>query len=338
MALNAKNKNHANQIDAGIKGRIKGHSFENSVTKEINRLQYFSCLNFNTTNNPHIFYGNPANILISYICNNRNTTALSCKAYWLGGLATANVGEHIVNSRGEIVTGSKSDILLEITYVNGDSERIGVSVKSCKNNAQLALMTAASFCNMLRNYGITVSLDAEIGLKMFCGVDEYSPKSGYIPKDVSNIPENRTARLERWFWEELSTPVQNEWKYIFNSNQIEITKMLLQKANAYKTDDYPPMFVLHECIKHESMNECTTAVLSIDELASYSNKYDGFGIKEQTIKKGKYKGVDLAVHHYPHFGFIQFQPIGNKQNFSELQFNLKSKYYNKIPHLIKKDL
>ena len=338
MALKAKNEKHANQINAGVKGRLKGHSFENDVAEEINRIQNYSTLKFQNTDNPHIFFGNPADILISYVVANRNATISSCKAHWLGGLATANIGEHIVNSRGEIVTGSKSDILLDLNHDNELLERIGVSVKSCKNNAQLALMTAASFCNMLRDYGIPVSVDAEIGLKMFCGVDEYSPKSGYIPKDTSNIPKNRTARPERWFWEELPSPVQREWAEIFNLNQIEITKMLLQKANAYKTDDYPPMFVLHECNKHASMNECTIAVFSIDELAVYSKAYDGFGIKKQAIKKGKYKGIDLAIHHYPHFGFIQFQPIGNKQNFSELQFNLKSQYYKKIPLLNKKGL
>lgn len=334
MALKAKNEKHANQINAGVKGRLKGHTFESDVVEEINRLQNFSSLNFTSTKNPHIFLGNPAEILVNYIGRNHNFTICNCNAHWLGGLATANMGELVLNGKGEIITGSKSDILLDFTYVNGEFERIGVSVKSCKNNAQLALMTAASFCNMLRNFGISVSLQAEIGLKMFCGDDNYNPKSGYIPEDTSNIHINRTARPERWFWEELPSSVQLEWRNILNSYQLEITKMLLQKANSYRTDDYPPIFVLHECCEHESIGKCTVAIFSIDELALYSQKYDGFGIKEQKINKGKYKGVDLAIHQYPHFGFIQFQPIGNKQNFSELQFNLKSNYYKKIPQLI----
>ncbi len=45
----------------------------------------------------------------------------------------------------------------------------------------------------------------------------------------------------------------------------------------------------------------------------------------------------MAIHQYPHFGFIQFQPIGNQQNFSELQFNLKAKYYNKFKSLLDKN-
>lgn len=334
MALKAKDVKHENQIYAGTKGRLKGHQFERDVVEAINSLKNISSLKFINTNNPHVFYGNPACILIKYIENNKNRVVSNCYAYWLGGLATANMGERIVNSKGEIVTGSKSDILLDLTYDNKEFERIGVSVKSCKNNAQLALMTAGSFCNMLRISGISVSADAEIGLRMFCGDDGYSPQSGYLPEDTSNIPSDRTARPDRWFWEEIPSLAQIEWENVLSSNQIEITKMLLQKANAYKTDDYPPMFVLHECNKHESMNKCTVAVFSTDELTTYSKKYDGFGIKERRITKGKYKNIDLAKHQYPHFGFVQFQPIGNAQNFSELQFNLKSKYYKKIPNLI----
>lgn len=330
MALKAINKRHAKQITAGTEGRLKGHEFENAVAHEINRLHDITVTSFSKTDNPHIFCGNPATILINYIGNHRNATILQCKAHWLGGLATAHQGENIINSRGDIITGSKSDILLELTFSNEKIEMVGVSIKSCKNNAQLALMTATSFCNMLRSYGISVSGDAEIGLKMFCGDEGYSPQSGYMPNDMSNIPINRTARPERWFWEELPTSAQKEWENILNTHQIQITKLLLQKAITYKTDDYPPMFVLHECNKHSSINNCTVAVFSIHELAMYSQKYDRFGIKEQSIKKGKYKDIDLAVHKYPHFGFIQFQPIGNKQNFSELQFNLKSKYYKKI--------
>ena len=73
-------------------------------------------------------------------------------------------------------------------------------------------------------------------------------------------------------------------------------------------------------------SECEVAVMSVEEFASYSKKFDSFGIKEQPVRKGSYKGVDLAIHQYPHFGFIQFQPIGNKQNFSEQQFKLQKFY------------
>lgn len=76
--------------------------------------------------------------------------------------------------------------------------------------------------------------------------------------------------------------------------------------------------------------------MSMEEFAEYSRLFDSFGIKKQSIRKGRYKGIDLAIHQYPHFGFIQFQPIGNKQNFSELQFNIKANYYKTFTKLREK--
>lgn len=132
-----------------------------------------------------------------------------------------------MNENGEKITGSKSDILMDVEYEDGTKERIGISAKACSNNAQLALTTVSAFCEMLKENGMHISENAEIGLKMFCGEDGYRPK-----------------------------------------------------------DSYKPTYIIHE---------------------------------------------------YPYFGFIQFQPIGNQQNFSELQFNLKSKYYNKFKELLDKE-
>ena len=73
--------------------------------------------------------------------------------------------------------------------------------------------------------------------------------------------------------------------------------------------------------------------MTMDEFAEYSRLYDTFGLKGKKVSKGKYKGIDLVERMYPHFGFLQFQPIGNKQNFSELQFNLKSNYYKTFKKL-----
>ena len=82
------------------------------------------------------------------------------KAYWLGGLATAGAGADILNENGEKITGSKSDILIDVEYDDGTNEKIGVSAKACSNNAQMALTTVSVFCDMLRESGIDVSEDA----------------------------------------------------------------------------------------------------------------------------------------------------------------------------------
>lgn len=335
MALEPMNTGHLFQIEAGTKGRLKGHKFEELVTEELNKIDFMADDLLIECCQPNIYNGNPARALAKHISRDKGKQISRLRAYWLGGLATAGAGATVLNENGERITGSKSDILLDVSYYDGSKERIGVSVKACSNNAQLALTTVSVFCEMLRDSGIDVSEDAEIGLKMFCGEDGYRPMDSYIPKDASNIPCNRMARLERWYWEELSDPVKKEWETILSVNQLKITMMLLQCARTYKTDSYKPAYILHECKRHIDINECQVAVMSVEELAMYSQRFDSFGVKEQVVRKGTYKGIDLAVHQYPHFGFIQFQPIGNRQNFSELQFNLKAKYYNTFKKLLR---
>jgi len=336
MALVPKDKQHELQIEAGVEGRLKGHRFEEVLTDQLNKIEVCNVDTLVTLKNPNIYVGNPAAALVEYISNDKNKTITRVKSYWLGGLATAGQGAELKNDAGEVITGSKSDIVMDVNYSDGSSETLGVSVKSCKNNAQVALTTSAAFCDMLRKNGIDVSEDAEIGLKMFCGESGYSPADEYVPDDNSNIPSPRNARPERWFWEEIPTRAQQEWEQIFTVYQDKITTLILQKANAYKTDIYPPTYILHECNEHKDINKCCVCVVSMKEMAEYSRLFDGFGLKGKPISKGSYKGIDLAIHMYPHVGFLQFQPIGNKQNFSELQFNLKSNYYKTFIELKKK--
>lgn len=337
MALNPENDKHRNQIEAGTKGRKKGHNFEKQLENELNSIDVQIFQNLKQTKKPNIYMGNPAAALISYISADKQQKIKRIQAYWLGGRATAKEGDILFNDEGEEVTASKSDIVLNVTYENNQNEIIGVSVKSSRNNVQLALTTVAAFCSMLRDNYISVSEHAEIGLKMFCGEAGYRPQDGYIPYDKSNIPENRTARMERWYWEEIPSDAQLEWENIFNENQLKITMLLLQSARAYKRDSFQPTYILHECKQHESIDDCEVAVISVESLAQYSKMFDKFGLKGKKVSKGSYAGIDMAVHMYPHFGFIQFQPIGNKQNFSELQFNLKAKYYNKFKKILEKN-
>lgn len=336
MALKPKSEGHLFQIEAGTEGRLQGHKFEEIVTEELNDIDFMLGDTFIECVNPNVYHGNPADALVSHISKDKGKQINRLNAYWLGGLATAGVGADILNENGEKITGSKSDILIDVEYDDGTNEKIGISAKACSNNAQMALTTVSVFCGMLRENGIDVSEDAEVGLKMFCGEVGYRPIDGYTPQDMSNVPSDRKARPDRWFWEELPNQVKQEWEKIFTENQLKITIMLLQCAKNYKTDSYKPTYILHECEKHRDIDDCKVAVMSVEEFAIYSQLFDSFGIKEKRISKGSYKGIDMAIHQYPHFGFIQFQPIGNQQNFSELQFNLKSKYYNKFKALLNK--
>lgn len=334
MSLEPINEKHKAQIVAGTSGRIKGHRFEKQISEEFSKIDLTNFDYALPNSENKIFKGNPAILLLKYISRDKKKRIIEVKSHWLGGLATANQGDKILNENGEAITGSKSDILLDITFEDSTKDRIGISIKACSDNAQMALTTCSVFCEMLREQDIDVSKNAEIGLKMFCGEDGFRPLDNYVPYDTSNIPNDRKARPERWYWEELPNDVQREWRQIFTVNQFTITKMLLQCAKTYKTDSFKPTYVLHECSKHKDIDDCRVAILSIDELVLFSNLYDSFGLKPKKISKGTYKGIDLAIHQYPHFGFIQFQPIGNKQNFSELQFNLKSNYYKTFTELI----
>lgn len=330
MALIPEDERHKKQIIAGVKGRNKGHEFEKIVSDEINKLDmnHMNCILDGEYN---IYHGNPAKLLVNYIAVNKGKLIKRVISYWLGGIATGNLGDTVID--GEEIKGSKSDILLDIEYQDTSKELVGVSIKACSNNAQMALTSASAFCTMLRENNIYVSEQAEIGLKMFCGDVGFRPMDGYVPNNIENISFPRKARPERWYWEEISDDIQKEWEEIFNEKQILITMLLLQTARAYKTDKYKPQYILHECKPHIDINACEVAIVSINEFAIYSQLYSKFGVKEKRINKGSYRGVDLALHKYPYFGFIQFQPIGNKQNFSELQFNLKAHYYKRFRDL-----
>ena len=169
MALDPKNKGHLFQIEAGTEGRLQGHKFEEVVTEELNKIDFMSGNTVIECIKPNVYHGNPANALVSHISQDKGKQIDRLNAYWLGGLATARAGDNILNENGEKITGSKSDILMDVEYEDGTNEKIGVSAKACSNNAQMALTTVSVFCGMLRENGIDVSDDAEIGLKCFAG-------------------------------------------------------------------------------------------------------------------------------------------------------------------------
>lgn len=326
MTLKPKNKRHKAQILAGTLGRNSGHGFEKRLTEEINHQNWksFSPLPLNV--NTHIFVGTPSCLLLSYICAAKRISKLSSvKAAWLGGLATSRQGDNIIGPSGERISKSKSDILLNISHTIG-LDRIGVSVKTCNSrsptNDQLYFTTAVAFCGLLRSHNIPVSLKAEHGLKMFCG------DIGYRPMDNSKGIGDRKSDPNRWFFEELSPVTKKELMFLFSRYQMEVTKILLQKA--YKNDPYEPDFLLHQTKLFDDYEHLEIALFSIDELIRLSLKYNGFWTKPYIIRKGSHKG-DLAVHDAPRFGFIQFQRGGQKQHPTQLQFNLEAGYFYKLP-------
>lgn len=324
MALRAENAQHQGQIDAGTKGRVKGHSFERDLAASINRLSFEVIVP--TSNSEHTFVGNPAFLLLQYIANDLGVSILQAKAWWLGGLATSGQGDELTDENGCVVTKSKSDIVVGITTDTGE-KKIGVSVKTCAKatptNDQMFFTTASAFCTLLRTNGIIVSEVAEDGLCRFCG------DVGYRPVDHMTHDElaNRLSDPNRYYWEELSIEARLAWKMIFAEHQDDISRLLFQKA--YKNDAFAPDYLLHQTTQYDDFEHCPLALFSIDEIVSLSHHYAGFILCPYVIRKGTYK-ADNSTHYAPRFGYIQFQRGGQKQHPTQLQFNLKAGYFNHL--------
>lgn len=325
MALKPRNSRHKSQIEAGITGRLKGHSFESELSVSLNGDKS----NFRkpmVKREGHLYDGDPATVLASYILQHMGLEEVDkIKAYWLGGLATSGKGDTVFGISGDRIKRSKSDILIELEH-RGSLARIGVSVKTCfkpkPTNAQLFCSTASAICGLFRKNNIPVSPDFESGLKMFCG-DE-----GYRPLDLlgSKI-KSRKSDPERWFFEELPNKSKNEITDTFTRYQDEITRVLLQRA--YAEDPFPPQYILHQRSIAPRSDFVPLSIFHVDELIALSKAYGSFELRPYQVRKGRFKG-DPNTHFAPRFGCVQFQRLGNKQNATQLQFNLEAGYFYKI--------
>jgi len=72
------------------------------------------------------------------------------------------------------------------------------------------------------------------------------------------------------------------------------------------------------------------AIYHIDEILTLSKNYQGFKLKEYSVKKGSYKDPAGCTHLAPRFGIIQMQRGGQQQHPDQLQFNLEAGYFYKI--------
>lgn len=324
MPLIAVNETHQKQITAGINGRLKGHKFEENLALAINELEFEKITP--SPNFTHIYTSNPAIQLLQYIANDRNITIFTARAYWLGGLATSNKGDVLVDHNGDTVESSKSDIVIKISCGNGEFF-IGVSVKTCANktptNDQMFFTTATAFCDLLRRNGIDVNETALLGMRQFCGDVGFRPLDLLSSKEL----EDRISDPRRFFWEEIPIMAKVEWENIFTVYQANISRILFQKA--YKNDKFAPDYLLHQRVRYDDFDKCPIALFSIDEIVKLSELHSAFTLQPYVIRKGTYKH-DHSTHLAPRFGFIQFQRGGQKQHPTQLQFNLKAGYFNTL--------
>ena len=322
MPINPENERHAAQIAAGITGRKRGHDFEKILAAKINLLQH-STLPLNISD--HLFVGSPEIWLLSFIFQRSNLEPpFDIKAFSTGGHATGEGGDAVLLESGGLLRRAKSDLLIQITKA-GVKVFYGVSVKTCSKptptNAQLYCSTADAFCNLLVSLGIEVSNAARVALKRFCG------DVGFRPTDMNISDTTKRVNPERWFWEELPNDAQLEWADLLTTHQREITHLLLSKG--YKDDPFPPSFVLHQTRRFESWEKAEVAIFTVDELVEFSCRAGGFSTTPYFVRKGRFQDAGV-VHQAPRFGFVQFQRLGNKQNATQLQFNLQAGYFYRL--------
>lgn len=310
------------QIDAGIKGRRKGHSYEAVIADSLNnvRCPYRATIGFTK----NIVSGKGEHILLSKIIAHLNWGKIdSVKAYHTGKLATLEDEKREIVVKGHSVSSSKSDVILELQHQSGEVRCIGVSIKQCNNkkptNVQLFYTTARAFCDLLIENGIEISSSGIKAMRQFCG------DPGFRPMDHSDCC-NRISTPYRYFWEEIDSQGKIELEKIFLEKQNEITRLLLQKG--YSDDPFPPEIILHKTKKVQGEEEF--AIYTVDELVDLSRKYGSFGFNKYRVIKGSYKEPVGTEHLAPRFGVVQMQRGGQKKHPTQLQFNLKAGYFHAL--------
>ena len=325
MALTPIDEIHAAQIQAGVLGRKAGHAFEDRIAAEINALPYpFVIDSIPAT---HVVRGDPAILLIKYIASELGYSRLqSALAISTGALATSEDGRKWLSINGADVRRCKSDLVITLREEDGREETVGVSTKQCNNrtptNAQLYFTTARGFANLLRNNGIDVSDTAVLAMRQFCG------DVGFRPLDNPEAVKDRQVDPRRYFWEEVDPQGRAEWEHLFDAQQIEISRLMLQKA--YIDDPFIPTFLLHKTCAAADWGDTEVAIYSIDELLQHSRDYGRFSTKAYSVRKGSYRDPQGVTHAAPRFGIVQMQRGGQAQHPEQLQFNLEAGYFYKI--------
>lgn len=314
------------QINAGTKGRRKGHSYENELASKINSTIMPYTKSSETCD--IVQKGSPVNILLDKILNFLGWSKIDkIEAYATGKLATLEKSNKEILIDGKSITSAKSDVIL--TLHNSNTKRIiGVSIKQCNNktptNAQVFFTTATAFYNLIKNNGIPITKNALKAMCQFCGDPGFRPLDDY---DCSQ----RVSTPERYFWEEIDSLGRTEWENIFTNYQDEVTKLLLQKG--YLNDPFPPEIILHKTRKAESFENQEIAIFTIDQFIDLSKRFSSFTYSSYRVKKGRYKEPESIIHQAPRFGVIQMQRGGQKQHPTQLQFNLKAGYFYNLDKL-----
>lgn len=314
------------QINAGTKGRRKGHSYENELASKINSTIMPYTKSSETCD--IVQKGSPVNILLDKILNFLGWSKIDkIEAYATGKLATLEKSNKEILIDGKSITSAKSDVIL--TLHNSNTKRIiGVSIKQCNNktptNAQVFFTTATAFYNLIKNNGIPITKNALKAMCQFCGDPGFRPLDDY---DCSQ----RVSTPERYFWEEIDSLGRTEWENIFTNYQDEVTKLLLQKG--YLNDPFPPEIILHKTRKAESFENQEIAIFTIDQFIDLSKRFSSFTYSSYRVKKGRYKEPKGIIHQAPRFGVIQMQRGGQKQHPTQLQFNLKAGYFYDLDKL-----
>ena len=153
---------------------------------------------------------------------------------------------------------------------------------------------------------------------MFCG------DIGYRPSDLIDGKKGDFANPARYYWEQLPTVGRENLEQLFAIHQDAITRLLCESG--YKNEHAVPEYLLHKTKKAVFSNTefAEVAIYSIKELVLHSHQLRGFCLRPYGRK---------GAHKAPRFGIVQMQRMGNKQNPTQLQFNLQAGYFYKLQEL-----
>ncbi len=269
--------NHIQQ--AGEIGRSAGYRYEDIIVNEIN-------------NNP---YGIIAHNIIHTILNNE------LYLYLQGNF---NVYAEKVPSRVvdrfdfEKKTSPKADI--RINFKNQTAHyRFGISIKSSSANIQVQITNVDNFKRACELKGLNLSENIYIGLSKFCGFGQYKLNE----EEQENLIQ---GDRNRWLISELSKNEQMEIEEFFNTNQKEITEIVLKEGTAL--EEYFADYYLVNNSEYSKTGQIDFCIKPMSEVI------------DKSIEKGGYKTTPKGSFHIGSIT-VQMKGSGKGEAYHGLQFN-----------------
>jgi hypothetical protein len=262
--------------EAGEIGRSAGYSYEDLILNEINCNQN----------------GDIAQNIIQEIIENEKLDN-SFK------VCAEKMPSRVVDRFNfEKKTSPKADI--RINFKNQTVHyRFGISIKSSNANIQVQITNVDNFKRACEFKKLTFSENSYIALSKFCGFGKYKPNEE--EKEIL-----KQGKRNRWLIPELTEIEQLEIKNFFNSNQKEITEIVLKEGTAL--EEYFADYYLVNNSEYSKTGKVDFCIKPMSEVI------------ENSLAKGKYKVTEKGSFHVGSIT-VQMKGSGKGEAYHGLQFN-----------------